>query len=54
MNAQYPPLPSGRPVAVYTDMDVVRELLTDPRFKVLPSMPNAQVIWTKHPIKHFK
>ena len=54
VNVQFPGLPSDRPIGVYTDVEVVRELLTDKRFKVVPSMANAIVIWTKQYLKNFK
>ena len=54
VNVQFPTLPTDCPVTVYSDVELVRELLTDKRFKVVPSMANAYVIWTKHYLKNYK
>lgn len=54
VNVTFPKHPSERPMGVYTDNEIVAEMLTDKRFKLLSSMAEADVLWTRHYLKNFK
>lgn len=47
-------LPTDRNIRVYTDVDQILKNLTDPRFELVESLEEADVVWTKHYLKDFK
>jgi len=50
----FPGLPRDRSIRVYSDVDQVSQHLTDPRFELVESMDDADVLWTKHYLKDFR
>ena len=51
----FPPLPTDRVLKVFVDYgQYFRDHLTDPRFEVVESMSDADIIWTRRHFNDFK
>jgi len=51
---EFPGLPRDRSIRVFSDVEQVLEHLTDPRFELVSSVEEADIMWTKHYLKDFK
>jgi len=54
VDVEFPGLPRDRSVRVYSDVEQVVQHLTDPRFEIVASVDDADIVWTKHYLKDFK
>ena len=53
-DVEFPGLPRDRSIRVYSDVEQVQQHLTDPRFELVSSVDDADIVWTKHYLKDFK
>ena len=53
-DVEFPVLPRDRSIRVYSDVEQVQEWLTDPRFELVSSLDDADIVWTKLYLKDFK
>jgi len=54
VDVEFPGLPRDRSIRVYSDVEQVLQHLTDPRFEIVPSIDDADILWTKRYLKDFK
>jgi len=54
VDVAFPGLPRDRSIRVYSDVEQVMQHLTDPRFELVSSIDEADIVWTKHYLKDFK
>jgi len=54
VDVEFPGLPRDRSIQVYSDVEQVLEHLTDPRFEIVPTVEEADIVWTKLYLKDFK
>lgn len=53
-NAQIEPLPADRKVKVYTGYDVIAGNLHHPRFEIVPTEEEADILWLNDHFKTFR
>ena len=51
---KFPGLPRDRNVRVFTDIDMLEELLTDNRFEIIDESSEADIWWTRKYLSDFR